>query len=131
METNKIDKLQPAKPVEFSSGIDEIRRKMIASGIPWDHAAAACGLMAEYAMAAYKQGYSRGFDQGVEWGQRKKPNAQDSAQPEAGCSLFLTYCDGRPYAAYPRHLQAEVYASGFSRNNVEIVEGTFIPNKPS
>lgn len=28
---------------------------------------------------------------------------------------FAVYCDGKPYAAYPRRSQAEIYASGFSR----------------
>ena len=40
------------------------------------------------------------------------------------CSLFLVICDGEPRAAYPRRLQAEVYASGFSKP-VEIVAGIF------
>jgi hypothetical protein len=43
------------------------------------------------------------------------------------CSLFLVICDGKPCAAYPRRLQAEVYASGFSKP-VEIVAGIFTAN---
>ena len=46
-----------------------------------------------------------------------------------GCSLFLVLCDGKPYAAYPREVQAKVYASGFSRiNEMRIVAGTFTEN---
>jgi hypothetical protein len=51
------------------SALDDLRRRMIAAGIPSEHAASACGFAAEYAMTAYKQGHSRGYNQGFEWGQ--------------------------------------------------------------
>ena len=42
-------------------------------------------------------------------------------------TLFLVSCDGNPRSAYPRHVQAKVYASGFSKP-VKIIEGVFIEN---
>lgn len=52
---------------ESCRALDALRRRMISAGIPSEHAATACGLAAEYAMEAYKQGHSRGFNQGAEW----------------------------------------------------------------
>ena len=55
--------------------------------------------------------------------------------PEGGgapssCSaipLFLTMKGAKPFAAYPRKIQAEVYASGFSCGSTTIIEGAFFP----
>ena len=47
------------------------------------------------------------------------------------CDLSLVIFDGKPRAAYPRHTQAEVYASGFSRSEgVVIVDGLFFSDDP-
>ena len=42
--------------------------------------------------------------------------------------LFLVEMNGVPSAAYPRRVQAEVYASGFSSDKgIKIIEGVFKP----
>ncbi|MDZ4202065.1 MAG: hypothetical protein U1C96_07995 [Gallionella sp.] len=46
-----------------------------------------------------------------------------------GTELHLVLNNGKAQAAYPRKLQAEIYASGFSKNDgVKIISGTFTPN---
>jgi len=46
-----------------------------------------------------------------------------------GTELHLVLNNGKPQAAYPRKVQAEIYASGFSKNEgVKIISGTFTPN---
>ena len=51
--------------------IDELRRKMLAEGIPQAFAGIATGLAAEYAMDAYCQGYSKGYNDGHAEGKEK------------------------------------------------------------
>ena len=46
--------------------LDTLRRMMVQAGVPSEHAAVACGVVAEYAMSAYVQGHIRGFNQGWE-----------------------------------------------------------------
>jgi hypothetical protein len=53
--------------------LDEIRRALITAGLNWEHAAVAVGFMADYAMTAYKEGYTSGFSDGDAWGSRKAP----------------------------------------------------------
>lgn len=53
------------------------------------------------------------------------PPAPCGAQPTR---LWLTLLDGKPCAAYPRKVQAEVYGSGFSETaKLSMVEGDFYP----
>lgn len=48
---------------------------------------------------------------------------------QEGTELHLVTNNGKPQAAYARRLQAEIYASGFSKNDgVEIITGIFTPN---
>lgn len=50
-------------------------------------------------------------------------NARLRAALEGGEQWWAVYCDGKPSAAYPRRVLAEVYASGFSESaRIEIRE---------
>ena len=42
-------------------------------------------------------------------------------RPQEGTTMWLCVRKGEACAAYPRKLQAEVYASGFSRADVEVI----------
>lgn len=70
------------------SGIDALRRKMIEAGLSGEDAAIACGLSADYAEQAYKDGYdkawSRGYDAG--FAKARKPT-MDSAKASANPQL--------------------------------------------
>lgn len=55
--------------------------------------------------------------------------AAETRLPEAAQKMWLVEFDGQPQAAYPRMVQAEVYASGFSRA-AKIIEGTFAVSPP-
>ena len=61
----RIAELEGAEATPRS--IDELRREMISAGVSFDHSAVAAGLAADYALAAYIHGHSRGFNQGVLW----------------------------------------------------------------
>ena len=67
---------------------------------------------------------------GEEIGEVSRSAILSAGSSATACPLFLVCCDGIPFAAYPRRLQAEVYASGF-RNQTTIVEGTFTANAES
>lgn len=47
------------------------------------------------------------------------------ARPEAGTPMWLVMMHGEPQAAYPRKVQAEIYASGFSKTT-EVLAGRFV-----
>ena len=43
--------------------------------------------------------------------------------------LFLVVKNGKPFVAYPRKIQAKVYATGMSTDKgIEIIKGIFYPD---
>ena len=57
--------------------IDQLRREMIAKGVPSEFAAIATGLAAEYAQRAHIQGYYMGYDVGKKAGQTLRSDATE------------------------------------------------------
>jgi hypothetical protein len=71
------------------SGIDRLRRDMLAAGIPSEYAAIATGMAAGYASKAYTQGHGRGFNQGVEWQISRMRRDATVASPSTGLSAVV------------------------------------------